>query len=757
VICDAAVNRTTLERLRRGLARAVRFEPALYALWAAACTLSSARTFYGFMMKETRGEWSAPLDDVFIHFDYARATAEGHPFEWIAGNGYSSGNTSLTYPFVLAAGYLTGFRGQRLMVWAAVVAATCTFGLLLAGRALFVRGGRALRRATPFCRVSSYLLPPVLLGIGALDWTLWSGMEVAFFLATWAAALLGYLALLDARRRDVARRAWALGLLGLVMVATRPEAVTTVAVFATGAALALRRRGRGVATGALVRAGAPGAVGIAVQAAANRALTGEWSAAGAIVKLAVYNPFLTTEDKIADYLFNLKYEIFRNVEYHFADVAGFGVIVPALALASLAVRRTRGLGLLLLAQVAGWALLVALNGQVRWQNERYTMPGVAWLLVAAALGASALFRRRERPSAAVVFGMGVLAVQGVLASLAPASRPAALPAWAMTLAAGGALAGLFTLWPVRAVVTAALLVFAYVHQAPNMRGQKWFFGRACRNILDQHIRTALFLERIGAKRVLVGDAGAILYASGRRGLDIIGLGGFRGLPFARAGVQGLTATIELIERIPAADRPDVFAIYPSWWGILPTWFASDEIARFPAIGNVICGGYEDVVYHADWHLLGTGERPRSVPRGARVRDSVDVADLVSEEIHDYRFDAPQSGFLDLKILPDPEDPRYDMLDGGRALRPGSAESFTVQGLDPGKKAWLLVRGAPSVGTDVVVKVVGQEVETLRFTSSEAWDERSVEIPEDKTTAEMRFELVNRGAGEFVDYHVWVAQ
>jgi hypothetical protein len=747
------VQATVQERLRRWTARALLIEPALYALWAATCTLSSARMFYGFMLKQTRGEWSAPLDDVFIHFDYARATAQGHPFEWVAGNGYSSGNTSLSYPFVLAAGYLTGFEGQRLMLWAAIVAATCTFGVLLAGRALFV----TRVRPSAWSRLSSYLLPPVFLGIGALDWSLWSGMEIAFFLATWACSLLAYLSLLQGRKRDLAKRAWLLGMLGVVMVTTRPEAVSTVAVFAVGAAITLRKRVGRPAVGVFLRASTPGAVAVAAQAAANRILTGEWSAAGAIVKLAVYNPFLSRADKIGDYLFNLKYEIFRNVEYHFADVAGFGIILPALALASLAVRRTRGLGLLLLSQVAGWALLVAFNGQVRWQNERYTMPAVAWLLIAAALGASALLRRRERPSAAIVFGMGVLAVQGVLASLSPATRPGALPSWAMSVAAGGAVAALLSLWPVRLVTTTALLVLAYVHQAPNMRGQKWFFGRACRNILDQHVVAGRFLERIGAKRVLVGDAGALIYASGRRGLDIIGLGGYHGLPFARAGVMGLTSTIELLERIPDADRPDVFAIYPTWWGTLPTWFAREEIARFPAEGNVICGGYEDVVYRSDWHLLGSGERPRFVPDGASVRDTVDVADLVSEADHDYQFDAPRSGSLDLKILPDPADARLDMLDGGRALRPGDGERLRLGGLDAGRRAWLVVRGAPVASTDVLVRIDGRELETLHFTTSEAWVERSVEVPEERVATEMHVELTNRGSEEFIDYHVWVAQ
>jgi hypothetical protein len=60
--------------------------------------------------------WSAPLDDVFIHFDFARSAARGYPFQWSEGNGYSSGGTSLLYPLVLALGYRIGYDGQQLMV-----------------------------------------------------------------------------------------------------------------------------------------------------------------------------------------------------------------------------------------------------------------------------------------------------------------------------------------------------------------------------------------------------------------------------------------------------------------------------------------------------------------------------------------------------------------------------------------------------------------------------------------------------------------
>src|SRR5262249_19800370 len=142
--------------------------------------------------------------------------ALGHPFEWVPGNGFSSGNTSLTYPFVLAAGYLVGFRDERLMIWAAIVAAVSVFATLLAARYLFigpdfVSFGRRVGMGGAWMRVAAFLLPPVVLGIGALDWSLWSGMEVAFFLLTWSCALVAWLFLERARPGQIGARGWLLG------------------------------------------------------------------------------------------------------------------------------------------------------------------------------------------------------------------------------------------------------------------------------------------------------------------------------------------------------------------------------------------------------------------------------------------------------------------------------------------------------------------------------------------------------------------
>jgi hypothetical protein len=746
----------SLAKVRLPLARVApfvgRYDPPFYIFWAGLCTLISARIFYGYMLKQTAGEWSAPLDDVFIHFDYARSTAEGHPFEWVSGNGYSSGNTSLLYPFVLAFGYLVGFRGERLMIWAAIVAAISVFGTLLAARKFFLRSG------SPFMRLASYLLPPVFLGLGTLDWSLWSGMEVAIFLLTWAIALVAFMDVERAPQSAVPRPALLLGAAGGLMVVTRPEAAGTIAAFGLVAAWPLLRRRRfRPALTLLLCVGLPSVLLLVIQAVANRILTGEWSANGAIVKLATNSPFLTPEEKLDDYLFNLKYVILRNVEYHFTDVPAFGFILPALGLAAVAVRETRRYGILLWLQIVAWLLIVSFNGQVRWQNERYTMPAVAWLLIAATLGASALLRRRGRPNIPFTIILGALAIQAIgIATRAPNTNPEFRFAWGMAVAVGLSLALVLLVWPLRVICVVAALFFAHQHQEANFRGQKWFFGRASRNIRDQHLVAGRWLAKLHPRRILVGDAGALIYASGRPGLDIIGLGGFHELPFARAGVHGLPATLELIERMREADRPDVLAIFPTWWGVLPTWFSSEIIARFPVEGNVICGGYEDIIYRADWHLLGTGEAPRSEDI-AGVRDAVDVADLVSEKAHRYDFPHPGGGWTDMKILSDPADVRLDLFDGGRRIAAGRAERYVLKNLTPGKPARLVVRSAPDAVAHAVVRVAGASLGAFDMAPTEGWVEQQIVIPGDKVTSEMAFEITNDGPGDFVDYHTWIVQ
>ncbi|HRI66618.1 MAG TPA: hypothetical protein PK156_20355 [Polyangium sp.] len=686
------------------VARWPAIDRALFPAFALGCTVYSAVTFYGYMHVQTRGDWSAPLDDVFIHFDYARAAARGFPFEWSEGNGFSSGNTSILYPFVLAIGYVAGFRSTNLMVWAAFVAIV---SMLL----FFVAVGRAI---DPLSRAAKYLVPPAVLSMGALAWSLWSGMENAFHLGMWALMLLPAVAMTNVENdlRLMRRYSWLMGFAGMLVFLTRPESVVCIAAFAFYAAVLVKRaHGLRAAVPTLFQVGLPGATALVAQSVANRVFTGEWSAAGAIVKLAINQPYMTAQQKFDEWWSLLEYVVKRNTQHHFSEVWPWGWLVPLVALVPFFARKTRGFAVVVWAQIIGWALLVALNGQVRWQNERYTMSGVAWLFVLAATG------------------LGVL--------IAPALRAP----WTNP-----------QVWAVRVAVACGAIAAYWQHQIPQMRDQIWFFGRASRNIRDQHIVAGKVLARQEPppNRVLVGDAGALIYASDRPGLDLIGLGGYHDLPFARAGVHGLGASIELIERMDPVDRPDYMALYPSWWGDLPSMFGK-RVIGIPVVGNVICGGAEKVLYKANWSALEKKARPRTLREGEDVIDELDVGDLVSERAHLYNMPKPGMGFVVHRVLPEPGNSKYDLFDAGRIIPIGEAERATF--VVPQRPSRLVVRVVPAKPVAADVHIDGKLVGRLATRATTTWSEVSLDLPSE---ASGRFALsLTPVEGEWVTYHVWI--
>jgi hypothetical protein len=697
----------------------------VYVLFSAVLVLANARLFYGSLKMQTEhvdlwfqperfaaivggitpARWSAPLDDVFIHFDFARATARGFPFQWIEGNGYSSGGTSLLYPFVLALGYMTGLNGLNLAHWAALVACIATFATLLGARRMF--------KNLPDS--AALLAPPALLAVGALNWTLFSGMEVALFLSLWALSLVVWDDLMVAIEKGYARRSHALvvGLCCAFLVASRPEAAPLVVIFGVWSAIAWsRQKNLRAAVWTLILVGLPGALIVLGHMLANKMLTGTTSAAGALAKLEMYHPHFSGEEVFNSWVFFFKYQILRLSDYHFSAQTGVGYLVWPLAALAVVFRETRRFGILLWLSIVTWFALVSLNGQVRWQNERYSMPAVAWLLLSCALGMGATLNW--------AFEKGRSAWQRWSAS----------------------------------VLLAAVTTTLVIAQAPRFRDQVWFFGRASRNILEQHVRTGLFLResKPPLRRVLISDAGAIPFVSDVPAIDLIGLGGYGHLPIAGASRQGVGAAVELLEHVPLRDLPDVMALYPGWWGDFVLWFGR-RVHEFPVRGNVICGGAAKVIYAPKWSSLLHSSEPILLPPGSRLADTLDVADILSEKAHDTSWSRPTQGYVGMKLLPDPRNRRLDLWDAGRLLSTGMSLDFTLSGYKK-DKAQLLIRVAPPTAATLELKVDDGKSVPIRLSPSDSWQEVRTSILGLKKGSRLSLRVVD---GEASIYHLFLVE
>jgi hypothetical protein len=292
--------------------------------------------------------------------------------------------------------------------------------------------------------------------------------------------------------------------------------------------------------------------------------------------------------------------------------------------------------------------------------------------------------------------------------------------------------------------------------------QRAHFAEASSNIAEQQVVVGSKLRAIvpRPRRVFVGDAGAIPFVSRLPALDGLGLGGYRALPFARASVHGVPAVLELIERLAPTERPDVLAIYPSWWPGLAGEFGS----RLDAVSlahNVICGDREKVLYAADWSSLA----PASEQRPGAV-DALDVGDLVDERAHGYTMPAPEGGWvIGSKRL----DARGNLrFDAGRILPAGRADSFTVRPDVARGPATLALRTDDELRGRIRLereRPRGVVVERVELEVSPATSSPPTSSPSGPTWVELRLPLLDVGGGDVLrivalvgayrSFHAWL--
>jgi len=532
------------------------------------------------ILDKTGGEPAVPLDDSYIHFQFARSFARLQPFVYSPGTPATPGATSLLWPLLLSLFWAVGFRGTSL-IWPAWILGFASLGLL--ARETLLLATRLVSRESALAAAGMVLV------FGGLVWCAGSGMEVVPF-----SFLLVRSARLAAEWRDrsgqagTRRERLSLVATAVLVVLARPEGA--LGALAIAAALALWPRGgqRAWALAALAALTLPPAL--------NWIFTGQAASTTAVAKWLPGSPYYRGSHLVEAVLANVKlvFDTLLDGRVWSAEFvpAGSGYVagacLPALVFVAWRRRVTFRGGLVLV--VALGMLLPASYECMLCNRLRYLWPfAPGWFIALGALADSiglGLTRLREELAITRVLVAG--AFVGALAShLSPSIDDLAA-------------------------------------SADAIRRQQTSLGRWAKDALPAE-------ACIG-----VNDTGAIAYFSDRRVFDVVGL---TTKSESRYWVAGAGSRFEHYERMAKTELPTHFIVYPQWMAI-PEVLGQELTER--TVNATILGGTTMTAYEADYALLGSGDDPLRSPATRRV-DELDVADLESEAAHDYELlDAVQA-------------------------------------------------------------------------------------------------------------------
>lgn len=557
-------------------------------------------------VREKVGYAAPTLDDAYIHFQYARAIAEGHPLRYQADAVRSSGATSLLWPLMLAPFWLLGLKGSAL-TWAAWL-----FGFGALG-GLAYESQQLTEKLTS--RAMGWAAALAVLTYGGLVWCAASGMEVVPF--AWAIARSLRLASewSEAAPADrTKKRLRSLLFATFIMALLRPEG-QAYALLVAGVLIAfpaenkLASRARGL---------------LAVAAAiANPVLlwllTGSATSSTAQVKLLPGNPYYALGPSIEQNVRILVTQIWNGEVWSAEFLPKGGSFVVLLGLSAAIVSGTRKQAMVRGALVLAFGLgmfIPCAYVTFLWNRLRYLWPFSPGLI------------------------MGVMCLCHLAGELAARLRRRFQ---AISLVLAGGVMGVF------------LDHYEWVKEdvaqsASGIDRQQSALGRWAKDNLPAD-------ARIG-----VNDTGAIAYFSDRRTFDIVGLTTPSEAPYWVAGAASRYEHYERLLRTQSNVLPTHFIVYPEW-------MATDTVFG-PALHEAvvtdssILGGQVMRVYKANYALLGSGEAPWT-PVG-KIVDALDVADLDSEKEHAYELLGARDG--EEAIMESSAPDGHPVVDGGRTNR-----------------------------------------------------------------------------------------
>jgi hypothetical protein len=682
--------RTATERCVRWLEQYTRGVP-LQLFPLALATAAVASSALGPVL-ERCGHPAVPLDDAFIHFQYAKRLATGHFFSYSEGEGYSSGATSFLWPALLAPFYAIGFRDLSI-IWIA---------WLLGFAALFALVLETYRLALPLTGQGAAVgAGAMVLFFGGYVWCAASGMEVVPLSWVLAFSLRRSIEWWEAAPADrTVRRSRVLAATAFLAPLLRPEGAIASALFVV---VVLAARSPTRAERRLLPIGVAGPLVVPV---VNWLLSGQAESSTAIVKWLPGNPYYghgsALVGAIADNIRLLVGSILDGQQWSAVFIPAGARPAALAALAALPIagcfRRRIPRAVLVLAMAL--ALLIPCTyATFLWNRLRYLWPfAFPWFI-----GLSCLAR----------------CIGELLGRIRPRLR-------GLSPVLSGVMAGVLGShlgWSIDDLVQSASAI-----DRQQVALGRWAAAELAPN------------ARIG-----MNDAGALGYLSGRKTFDVVGLTTPGEARYWVAGAGSRYEHYEALFRSAPARLPTHFIVYPHWMAC--DALLGDELHSETVLDQTILGGTTMTAFAARYDLLGSGDRPCAVPVQDELLDELDVADLESESAH--RYELGHARETEDQALAHACQGRA-VADGARLGR--SFDRFILQ--SRGMKAPLLVaRFWVEVETRVEVRVDDASAGVLRLAPTGDWNESAIRMPAGGTPLVVTVRALD--GGKFGSAHYWL--
>lgn len=451
-----------------------------------------------------------PLDDSYIHLQYAKRLAEGHPLSYSEGMPPSGGMTSPLYVLLLAPMHIVGIEGAK-----------GAFAALLFGAGLWILLPIWVYQLTQ--RLSNCLCGAIAAGLtlanGHLLWNFLSGMETGLFTILIVLAVLGCsLWMRSGKHYGLWTLLASLALLPLV----RPEGaiLTVIAVAAALLASGETRRWSGVFPLALLP--------LAAWLLILKLTTGDFRPAGLIVKGVNSFPYFDWADRAlfgansvvrytSNFLFNeipdpayAKFKGFDRMPYVIPGLPLLGILGAAMMIVFEWVKKQIGPGFFIGVLVFAGPITLAGSLYPFVHQQRYLAPWTVPLIICTVVALhqlSTLFQERGETMLKSA-GLGLLLL--------------GLPS----------------------------LGFWGKEYAENSRD------------IFHVLRQATFGIAPEGPPLALTDAGVLAYYTNRPYYDLVGL---TSREFSHATLHGEGVTLEALARIPEEQRPIALLSYREWF------------------------------------------------------------------------------------------------------------------------------------------------------------------------------------------------